>query len=100
MHQESFSQYEAPYPIITTTNADVAAGLCVPGDGPVWEVSPFEFGSWDARVGAFYPTKYLGTSTTQKAGTCTAGFDNIGFITATSSNVLIVSTLILSRTSQ
>jgi lysophospholipase len=91
MEQQSFLQYDVPYPILTITNADVAAGMCVPGNGSVWEVSPFEFGSWDPRVGAFYPTQYIGTSTAQGPGNCTAGFDNIGFLTATSSNVLIVS---------
>ncbi|SMY29926.1 unnamed protein product [Zymoseptoria tritici ST99CH_1A5] len=85
--QSSFQDHEAPYPIITITQANVASGMCGPNmQSAIWEVSPFEFGSFDEMVGAFYPTKYMGST---GEGNCTTGFDNTGFITAISSNILL-----------
>lgn len=90
--QSSFRDYEAPFPILTITQANVPGQCEPPSDGAIWEVSPLEFGSWDGMVGAFYPTEYMGTTGTSTSGQCTAGFDNIGFITGTSCNILTVST--------
>lgn len=92
--QSSFQSFAAPYPIITITNADVEAGKCEPETGSaIWEISPDEFGSWDDTVHAFFPTEYMGTpgDRVMSTTTCTAGFDNVGFVTATSSNILVVS---------
>lgn len=90
--QPSFQNHDAPYPIITITQANVAAGMCSPENGTaIWEIAPLEFGSWDETVDAFYPTRYMGTQ--NSSGQCTVGFDNIGLITAISSNILIVSTI-------
>lgn len=84
----AFTSHEAPYPIITLTDADVQDGVCFPPlDGAIWEAGPFEFGSWDPTVKAFYPTKYLGTPPPSEFnGSCTLNFDNAGFITGISSD--------------
>ncbi|GIZ41914.1 hypothetical protein CKM354_000519900 [Cercospora kikuchii] len=87
--QSSFQDHSAPYPIITITQANVAAGMCSPNEtSAIWEVAPLEFGSWDSNVDAFYPTQYMG-SVAGNSSQCTTGFDNTGFITAISSNILI-----------
>ncbi|KAF2167127.1 hypothetical protein M409DRAFT_22559 [Zasmidium cellare ATCC 36951] len=87
--QPSFKDHEAPFPIITISQANVEANQCEPTEmGAIWEVSPFEFGSWDEKVDAFFPTRYMGSTNGRGSKTCTAGFDNIGFITGASSNIL------------
>ncbi|KAF2216784.1 hypothetical protein CERZMDRAFT_108724 [Cercospora zeae-maydis SCOH1-5] len=87
--QSSFQDHSAPYPIITITQANVAAGMCSPNaTSAIWEIAPLEFGSWDSIVDAFYPTQYMG-SVAGNSSQCTTGFDNTGFITAISSNILI-----------
>lgn len=88
--QSSFQDHEAPYPIITITQANVAANMCEPNtDSAIWEISPAEFGSFDEMVGAFYPTMYMGTKNSDSIGECIVGFDNVGFLSAISSNILI-----------
>lgn len=88
----SFKSHEAPYPIITLTDTAAQNGVCFPPlTGAIWEAGPYEFGSWDPTVKAFYPTKYLGTPTPADPfrpfnGSCTLNFDNAGFITGISSD--------------
>lgn len=88
--KSAFISHSVPYPIITALNADVASGSCVPGaNSSVWELTPYETGSWGAEINAFTPSKYLGTAVTngKPNGTCINGFDNLGFVLGTSSNV-------------
>lgn len=83
--QEVFLKYEAPVPIMLA-NAKASIGEQL--KNVVFEFSPFEFGSWHSRVSKFIPTKLLGS--TVRAGklvSCVEGFDNLGFITATSSSL-------------
>lgn len=92
----TFTDYSMPFPIITLTNANVAEQQCLPNTtGAIWEVSPYEFGSWNASIQAFLSTKYLGTSLrngipTDKAS-CTIGFDNLSLMMAMSADILVVS---------
>lgn len=74
---------------MTITQVDVADDMCIPSNvSAIWEISPVEFGSYDEMVGAFYPTKFMGTKS-NSSGTCVAGYDNTGFLSAVSSNILI-----------
>ena len=60
----SLQTFQMPLPIIMSNGVDTAA-QCVPdGTAPNYETTPYEFGSWDAGVAAFTPTKYLGMSDT------------------------------------
>ena len=53
-----------------------------------YEMTPYEFGSWDPKVGAFMDMTFLGTSLTNGAATsCVRNFDSIAFIFGTTSNV-------------
>lgn len=85
-----FANYTMPMPIIQ------ALGLqpqdCVPGPNSTqYEFTPYEFGSWDRGVKAFAPMKYLGTNFTNSlvsnTSGCVTGFDNLGFVLATSSEL-------------
>ncbi|KAG0680622.1 Lysophospholipase 1 [Pichia californica] len=85
-----FQDYEIPFPIISATGgvdnniSDYSLN--------VFEITPFEFGSFSPLVGGFIPIEILGTSL--EAGlpsnfsSCTYDFDNVGFLTAASSNIL------------
>jgi lysophospholipase len=75
-----FVNAEIPFPIL------VSAGRTLDDSNDlsetnktIFEISPFEFGSWDSSTtGAFIPTMDLGTSFVKgsPAGTCVRGFDN------------------------
>jgi lysophospholipase len=65
-------------------------GKCLPSDAATtYEISPFEFGSWDKEVAAFTPTQYLGTTLVagKPTGECIENYDNLGYILGTSSNL-------------
>ena len=87
----SFTSHSVPYPIITALNVETASGACTPPNNAViYELSPYEFGSFDAGVNAFTPTQYLGTSLSNgkpTKATCETNYDNLGFILGTSSDV-------------
>jgi lysophospholipase len=55
------------------------------------EISPFEFGSWDPNLFGFVPTRYTGSrfesGSLQNNAPCVNGFDNAGFVMATSSTL-------------
>lgn len=83
--KSNFVSHNAPYPIITALNADLSTDACVPDtNASVWEMTPFETGSWGADVNAFTPSKYLGSSAN---GSCFTGYDNLGFVLGTSSHI-------------
>ncbi|EGW32080.1 uncharacterized protein SPAPADRAFT_55616 [Spathaspora passalidarum NRRL Y-27907] len=93
----SFQNYEQPFPIIGTVEKDPTGGDSTSVDSHSFEFTPFEFGSWDSYLNAFIPMKYLGTTLKSGISTqpspienqsyCISGFDNVGFITATSSSL-------------
>lgn len=90
--QLSYLIRSAPFPIITALNVDVSGVSCVPEDAsPTWEFTPVEMGSWAPTVSAFVSTQYLGTVFSQGVPVdmknCINGFDNLGYITGTSSSL-------------
>lgn len=78
---QRFQRYEVPLPIFVANckNDNLR--------NAVFEFTPFEFGSW-TNMRLFIPLRYLGSQIT--AGTpqkCIIGFDEVGFVTATSSSL-------------
>ena len=93
---QSFLNALMPYPIIQSTATNFAEGQCYPvKNSPLFEFSPYEFGSWDAGVASFIPTNIMGTTFKNGApavkGVCEEGFDNLGWAIGTSANILVVS---------
>jgi len=114
-------QFQHPLPIIVSTQRPLVKGpvnpkglpiqgtAYVPLSAPIYETSPFEFGSFDPQLSAFIPTEFLGTSlasgnptadlsaanstsTTAPQAKCVRGFDQIDFVMGSSAalcNVLI-----------
>ncbi|KXL49985.1 MAG: hypothetical protein FE78DRAFT_27805 [Acidomyces sp. 'richmondensis'] len=89
----NFTAHAVPFPIITTTSTDLGMeGQCFPElNSPIFEFSPYEYGSWDEGVSAFAVTEYMGTAMSNgapsTAGQCTVYYDNLGYIFGTSSDV-------------
>jgi lysophospholipase len=84
----NFKSYNVPFPIITAVG--VQPGSCQPGmDAPIYEMTPYEFGSFDSGIEAMMQMSYLGSplKNGKTTGQCVQNFDNIGFITATTSNI-------------
>ena len=85
----NFTSQNVPYPIITALG--VLDGQCLPGpNATTYELTPYEFGSWESGVKAFAQTSYLGTSVSNGSPTnalCTQNYDNLGYVLGTSSNL-------------
>ncbi|PVH13643.1 uncharacterized protein CXQ87_001754 [Candidozyma duobushaemuli] len=84
----AFSNHEMPFPIVVA-NGRTPGTEVISANSTVFEVSPYEIGSWDPSLQSFYQTKYLGTKAKEgeNNGTCVGGYDNAGFIMGTSSSL-------------
>ncbi|PIL26148.1 hypothetical protein GSI_11903 [Ganoderma sinense ZZ0214-1] len=88
----SFASHAQPFPIVvadslasrTNGSAVTEAGDIVPFTNPIYEFTPFETGSFDPSLGAFTPTKFLGSP---NSSVCATGFDQLSFIEGVSSNL-------------
>ena len=87
----NFTTSNVPYPIITGLGVNTFDGQCLPGPNATnYEITPFEFGSWDSGVSAFTQTKYLGTPLSNGLPinrTCVENYDNLGYVLGTSSSL-------------
>ncbi|RDW63482.1 hypothetical protein BP6252_11027 [Coleophoma cylindrospora] len=86
--KSKFIAHEVPFPIMTGSNVEFSGTSCLPPPvtAPVWEFTPYEFGSWDSSVAAFSPTEFLGSKVVDGVGeTCYKEYDNLGFVLGTSS---------------
>ncbi|KAG7193456.1 Lysophospholipase 1 [Scheffersomyces spartinae] len=84
----SFMDFEMPFPIVVA-DGRTPGEFIINQNSTVFEISPYELGSWDPSLKAFTPTKYLGSSYNNGSpnGSCYANFDNGGFIMGTSSSL-------------
>lgn len=73
----------------TDDSIDSIAQKLIPQDAPVYEFTPFEFGTWDSsnktEGGYFAPVEWLGSD--PKNGTCWHGYDQLSFIAGTSATL-------------
>ncbi|KAI9605710.1 hypothetical protein H4Q26_004075 [Puccinia striiformis f. sp. tritici PST-130] len=80
--------------IITATSRENGKGELTLDD-PVYEFTPEEFGTWHPSLNAFIPIQFLGTKINQgqisRGDRCVVGFESMGFIMATSSNIFSTS---------
>jgi lysophospholipase len=84
---DSFTSFNAPFPIMIASKINPDSGACEPGaDEALYEFNPFEFGSWSDDISAFVQSQYLGSNITSgSASSCVTGFDNIDWVLGTSS---------------
>ncbi|CCD25858.2 putative carboxylic ester hydrolase NDAI_0G00820 [Naumovozyma dairenensis CBS 421] len=81
-NNDKFQKFEAPIPIFIAN--------CRNGHlrNKIFEFTPFEFGSWDDMLRLFVKLPYLGSKIIKGVPEiCYNDFDDIGFITATSSSI-------------
>lgn len=85
-----FKNGQMPFPI-SVVDGKYPGTTVVYSNSTVFEVNPFELGSWNPSIGAFTDVKYLGTNVSNgvpvNEGQCIAGFDNTGFIMGTSADI-------------
>ena len=85
-----FKNGDMPFPI-SVADGRYPGTTIIDLNATVFEVNPFELGSWDPTLNAFTNVKYLGTNVSNgrpvNPGQCVAGFDNTGFIMGTSSSL-------------
>lgn len=86
---EPFQNFDMPFPMILTTGGGSLNTTYYHSN--VFEINPFEFGSWSPYVGGFVPLDTLGSlfnNGEAENNTCTYDFDNVGFLVGSSSNIL------------
>lgn len=97
-----FKSHLMPYPISVAVGREEGTKI-ISTNSTVFEMTPFELGSWDPSVFAFTDTKYLGTLVDNgipiNPENCVTGFDNAGFIMGTSSSLFNQFILRISETS-
>ncbi|KAH9851170.1 lysophospholipase [Lenzites betulinus] len=89
----TFRAYAQPFPIVIADslvdrpNSSVVvteAGDIVPLVNPIYEFNVYETGSFDPVLGAFTPTRLLGSP---NSSICVEGYDQLSFIQGASSNL-------------
>ncbi|KAK9370661.1 lysophospholipase catalytic domain-containing protein [Lipomyces kononenkoae] len=93
---DPFKNYGLPYPIVVANGVTNGEPVDI-ATNTVFEFSPYEMGSWDNDLAAFFPTKYLGSEavngTPANSQQCVVGFDNAGFVIGTSSSLFNIEPL-------
>ncbi|KAJ7123198.1 phospholipase B [Mycena epipterygia] len=90
----AFQQNLTPFPLIVTDSRPVGSNLttALGPESVVYEISPFEFASYDPNLSAGMNLSYAGTHLTNgkadNGSACVKGFDQAGFIMGTSASLL------------
>jgi lysophospholipase len=85
----NFENHQMPFPIVVA-NGRTPHTFIINENSTVFEISPYELGSWDPSLGYFVDTQYLGSSIINgdnATDQCVVNFDNAGFIMGTSSSL-------------
>ncbi|KAI0473844.1 lysophospholipase [Xylariaceae sp. FL0804] len=86
----NFTAGAVPMPILVADERPPGTQI-VDANSTVYEINPWEMGSWDPTVYGFAPTEYLGSNfsngSVPSGGHCVRGFDQLGFIMGTSSSL-------------
>ncbi|KAJ5753652.1 uncharacterized protein N7511_007805 [Penicillium nucicola] len=86
---DDFKQGKMPLPLLVADGRNPGETL-VGSNSTVYEINPWEFGTFDPSIFGFVPLKYLGSrfdSGKVSSDVCVEGFDNAGFIMGTSSTL-------------
>lgn len=89
---QAFKDGEYPMPLVQITSQYFNKTSDTPAQSlPIYEVNPWEWGTWDDSIYGFAPLEYLGTrfvnGIVPENETCVRGYDNAGFITGSSSDI-------------
>ncbi|KAF1982132.1 lysophospholipase Plb1 [Aulographum hederae CBS 113979] len=98
----AFSQANAPMPILVADGRAPGEQL-ISSNSTVYEMNPWEIGSWDPTVFGFAPMRYVGSNFSGGAlpanQDCISGFDNAGYVMGTSSSLFNQALLMLNTSS-
>ncbi|CAK7214713.1 Lysophospholipase 1 [Sporothrix bragantina] len=88
----AFQAGDMPLPLVVMTgNSASNSKEDSPPTAPIYETTPWEWGTYDNDIYGFVPLEYLGTrfvnGVVPDNETCVRGFDNAGFITGSSSDI-------------
>ncbi|KAI0044217.1 phospholipase B [Auriscalpium vulgare] len=88
----SFAQLFPPFPIVVAdSRPDGQNTTYTPLNSTVYEITPYEFGSWDPSLGAMLNLTYAGTHLVNgqpaNSTACVTGFDQAGFVMGTSASL-------------
>jgi lysophospholipase len=87
---EQFIVGNTPMPIFVA-DGRARGQLVIDGNATVYEMNPWELGTFDPTTYAFAPMEYLGSNFSDgvvvQGGHCVRGFDNAGYIMGTSSSL-------------
>lgn len=85
-----FKSGDSPMPVFVADGRNPGE-LVIDGNATVYEINPWELGTFDPTTYAFAPLEYLGSDfsdgTVSAEGRCVRGFDNVGYIMGTSSSL-------------
>jgi lysophospholipase len=84
-----FKQGKMPLPLLVADGRNPGETL-VGSNSTVYEISPWEFGTFDPSIFGFVPLKFLGSRFNNgkvSSNVCVEGLDNAGFIMGTSSTL-------------
>lgn len=86
----AFANHQMPFPLVVADGRTPGSTI-ISGNSTVFEISPYELGSWDPSLKLFTQIKYLGldvkSGSSTNGTTCVQGFDQAGFIMGTSSTL-------------
>lgn len=85
----AFTTHQMPFPLILADGRAPGTKI-ISTNSTIFEMTPFELGSWDPSLEAFTDIKWLGTNVTNGVpnnNTCVIGYDNSGFFMGTSSSL-------------
>jgi lysophospholipase len=83
VNTSSFLTYDQPFPIVVMDSRRPGEYI-ININSTLYEISPYEYGTWDSRVNLFTPTEYLGSNLNDGKpvvnNTCVTDFDNAAYI--------------------
>ncbi|KAI1365989.1 lysophospholipase [Xylaria arbuscula] len=87
---DNFANADTPMPILVADERHPGQTI-ISLNSTVFEINPWEMGSFDPTVFGFAPTKYVGSNFSNGAvpddGHCVRGFDQYGYVMGTSSSL-------------
>lgn len=90
VNMTKFKDGTGPLPIVLSIGRDDKQ-IMINQNATYFEFTPFEFGTWQPDIQAFFPVGYLGSDMTKGMPTnnneCVSGFDNLGYTIGTSSTL-------------
>lgn len=86
---DSFANHSMPFPLLIA-NGRTPGTLIINENSTVFEITPYELGSWDPSLNSFVDLNYMGTTLDAgrpNSSQCVTNFDNAGFILGTLSSL-------------